>query len=1021
MARVLSLVLLGIDKVSPALKKVDKNLDRIGDKVSKAAISGGLVAAAGAATQLTAALAPAAAAAGALPGAFAVAKAASITAKVAFQGMGEAMSAVAEGDAKALEEAMKKLAPNARAVAREGGAIVKTFKSIQGQVQQKMFAGIAPEMREVSGNLAPALRSGMSGVAVEMNKAGKQALAFGQTPLARGVLSDIFSTTQRVIKQATGAVQPFLTAMAKTVQVSLPFAQRLTAVGAGAAKSAAGFLSSKSGMDAMRDAIGRGVERLLTLGRIVKNVFSGIFNMFKQVRADGGSLLITIEQLTAKFAAWAKTSQGQKDVAEFFRFLSDTMKQVAALAPILLSPLVTIAKLIGGMPEPLRSFATGLLAVSLVFGPLAVKIWAVVSATVAFGKAVNKANIGTKIATAASKLWAGAIWLVNAAMRANPIGIVITVIMALVGAVVLAYQKSETFRAIVQAAWKGIQNAVSAAWNGFIKPAFTAIRNWIVNDLGPKFMWFHNSIVKPVWAAISFAIKVAWGIIKIIFAAIKMYVERVLAPIFMFLWKNVVVPVWNAISAVIKIAWGAIKIIFAAIKMYVERVLAPIFMFLWKNVVVPVWNAIKSVISAVWTGGIKPAFDNIKKGVDLVGRAFKSAADFIKKVWDKVKQHALTPVRFVVDTVYTKGIKAVWDRVASFVKADPLPAAPRFATGGQVNVGTTGKADDVMARLSRGEYVINAEATSRNLPLIDFINRRGKRKPILKEMGMAGDPSGQLPGFAEGGIVGWVKSFISKAKNGFLDGVINAANGVFNPLRGLIDGTLGTRGLPGLMGGVPKKYMGDFLAWLKSHRDKIEGGGGSQGAVKAARSQLGVPYSWGGGGPGGPSYGFAQGANIRGFDCSSLMQYSWYKATKKVMPRTTYTQWPWLNKISKPVPGALGFPHMGHVFMYSGNNRIIEAPYTGARVREVGVRPAKWGIPPASFMRADDGQARLSPGMNMVYNGTGGMEQLSNNPPIIIQHMTLAFSDDRDMYTKGREFAEGLRVYKARGGKIPTP
>lgn len=580
-----------------------------------------------------------------------------------------------------------------------------------------------------------------------------------------------------------------------------------------------------------------------------------------------------------------------------------------------------------------------------------------------------------KAGAVASKIWAAAVWLVNAAMRANPIGIVITIITALVAAIIVAYNKSETFRKIVQAAWKGIQAAVSFAWNNIIKPAFTALVSFYQNVLGPVVMW---------------------------------------------LWKNVVTPAWKAISFAIEVAWGIIKIIFAAIKFYIEKVLAPVILWIWRNIVSPAFNAIKSIITTVWNSGIKPVFENMKRGVEMVGKAFESAKNFIGRVWDKVRDLAMKPVRFVVETVYTKGIKAVWDKVASFVGASPLPAAPRFATGGHVNVGTTSKADDVLARLSRGEYVINAAATARNMPLIDFINRRGKNRSVMKDLGFAGDPGGVLPGFAEGGIVGWVQGFIRKSKDFFIDGVINAAKGVFNPIRGLIDRTLGTTGIGGMVGGVPKKYMNDFLGWLASHKTQLEGGNG-QKAVNAARSQIGVPYSWGGGGPGGPSYGFAQGAGIRGFDCSSLMQYSWYKATGKVMPRTTYTQWPWLDKVSQPRPGDLGFPHMGHVFMYSGRNRIIEAPYTGARVREVSARPAKWGRPPASFMRADTGAATLAPGMNAVYNGTGRQEPLvrpdAATSTTTIQEMHLHFADDRNMYEKGKHFAEGLSVYTKRAGK----
>lgn len=623
-------------------------------------------------------------------------------------------------------------------------------------------------------------------------------------------------------------------------------------------------------------------------------------------------------------------------------------------------------------------------------------------------------------AAAASKIWAGAIWLVNAALRGNPIGIVITAVTALIGAVVLAYNKSETFRSIVQGAWKGIQTAVSVAWNNIIKPAFSALVSFYQNTLAPVVTWFWRNIIQPAWQGISFAVQVAWGIIKIIFAAWQMYLQKIVAPVITWLWKNIIQPAWKGISFAVQVAWGIIKIIFAAIDQVIRRVVAPAVLWLWRTVIQPAWNGIKSVISSVWERGIRPAFDAMKKGVELVGKAFDSARAYIGRVWDKVRDLAAKPVRFVIDTVYTRGIKGVWDRVAKFVGADPLPNAPRFAAGGPVREGTGPKSDDVLARLSRGEFVVNAASVRRNAGLIDYVNRAGKNKDVLRELQLAGDPGG-LPGFAEGGIVGWVKGFASKAKNWFVDGLGKAVDGVFGPIRSLIDRTLGTTGIGGMIGGVPKRYMDNIRSWLMARRDKLEGGGpGAQGAVRAARRQIGVPYSWGGGGLTGPTRGIGRGANTVGFDCSGLMRYAWYQSTKKVMPRTTYEQWPWLDKVSKPAPGDLGFPHMDHVFMYSGNGKIIEAPYTGARVREVPMRAAKWGRPPASFRRADDGQTVLEPGMNRVYNGLGRREPLVD-PGLaggtVIKELHVHVPLGADEVQMGRTVLRAIQAAVRRDGK----
>jgi hypothetical protein len=89
----------------------------------------------------------------------------------------------------------------------------------------------------------------------------------------------------------------------------------------------------------------------------------------------------------------------------------------------------------------------------------------------------------------------------NAAMRANVIGIVITVLAALVGALILAYKHSETFRDIVNGAWHAIGTAARAVWNNFLAPVFefygraigTVLSTWaaLLHMLGhvPGFGW----------------------------------------------------------------------------------------------------------------------------------------------------------------------------------------------------------------------------------------------------------------------------------------------------------------------------------------------------------------------------------------------------------------------------------------------------------------------------------------------------------------------------------------------------
>jgi hypothetical protein len=103
--------------------------------------------------------------------------------------------------------------------------------------------------------------------------------------------------------------------------------------------------------------------------------------------------------------------------------------------------------------------------------------------------------------------------------------------------------------------------------------------------------------------------------------------------------------------------------------------------------------------------------------------------------------------------------------------------------------------------------------------------------------------------------------------------------------------------------------------------------------VAAVRKHLGAPYVYG-----------AEGPNA--FDCSGLVQYALGGLGVKNVPRTSEAQWGWSkfssvsyadlqegDLIFSDWPGDGTTP--GHVAIYSGHNKLIEAPRTGVPVHEI--------------------------------------------------------------------------------------
>ena len=97
-----------------------------------------------------------------------------------------------------------------------------------------------------------------------------------------------------------------------------------------------------------------------------------------------------------------------------------------------------------------------------------------------------------------------------------------------------------------------------------------------------------------------------------------------------------------------------------------------------------------------------------------------------------------------------------------------------------------------------------------------------------------------------------------------------------------------------------------------------------ESAVNFALGQLGTPYVWGGGSPG-------------GFDCSGLVSWAYSQAGRGGLPHFTGALWNSGTHISSQgdlAPGDLVFFHgLGHVGLYIGGGNFVHAPHTGDVVK----------------------------------------------------------------------------------------
>ncbi len=145
------------------------------------------------------------------------------------------------------------------------------------------------------------------------------------------------------------------------------------------------------------------------------------------------------------------------------------------------------------------------------------------------------------------------------------------------------------------------------------------------------------------------------------------------------------------------------------------------------------------------------------------------------------------------------------------------------------------------------------------------------------------------------------------------------------------------------------------LAQSKSAARQADAG---RRAVAFALTQVGVPYSWGGGGSRGPTTGTCAGyhgsiqpcpaTRTVGFDCSGLTLFAYAQVG---ITLDHYAAFQWLEgkriDVSALAPGDLVFFHPkgdgpGHVGLYVGNGQVVEEPHPGDHEKIVSLTTYGW-------------------------------------------------------------------------------
>lgn len=245
---------------------------------------------------------------------------------------------------------------------------------------------------------------------------------------------------------------------------------------------------------------------------------------------------------------------------------------------------------------------------------------------------------------AAKEAWTIAQIALNVAMDANPIGLIILAIGALIAIV-----------ALIIANWDKIGPYFKALWEG-IKAIFETVINWIKNLIINTWNTAVEN-VKTIWNGLKTFFSAFWNAIKAIFNGIVDFIKQwgllFCGPV------GVIIKFWDQIKAFFQTLWNGIKNVF-------QTAIQAINAFITDS-----WNRLKSITETVWNairGFLEGQWNMMRTGVTTIWNGIKSA---FQSVWDGIKG---------VFTNAWNNIRAIWDGALAFFQSIPGRVSSAFSS-----------------------------------------------------------------------------------------------------------------------------------------------------------------------------------------------------------------------------------------------------------------------------------------------------------------------------------------------------